>query len=231
MPRILLIDDDVELTSMLSQFLRFEGFEVNIANDGGAGSAEALRTSYDLIVLDIMMPSLSGMEALRRIRTQSQVPVLMLSARGDHIDKIVGLETGADDYVAKPCQPAELLARIRAILRRTMVADTADTETGTRPLQSGQLQMWPSNRTASWNAQTLELTGTEFSLLEVLVRHSGQLVSRETISQQAFNRPLERFDRSIDVHISAIRQKLGTRNDGQSWIQSVRRQGYQLLEE
>lgn len=231
MPQILLIDDDVELTSMLSKFLRYEGFGVQVSHDGDVGASEAMRGKYDLIVLDIMMPRLSGMEALRRIRTETQVPVLMLSARGDYVDKIVGLNMGADDYVAKPCQPAELVARIRAILRRAQTSEAMDANSTLRPLQSGVLQMWPSSRKATWQEQPLDLTGIEFSLLEVLVRHAGQLVSKEDISLQAFNRRLERFDRRIDVHISAIRQKLGTRSDGQPWIKSVRGLGYQLQEE
>jgi DNA-binding response OmpR family regulator len=230
MPRVLLVDDDVDLTEMLSLYLVREGFDVQVMHDGESGAAEATRGIYAIVVLDIMMPRMSGIEALRRIRAASQVPVLMLTARGENVDRIVGLDMGADDYVPKPCTPGELAARIRAILRRTEGREPASTGSP-RVLQVGELALWPGSRTALWCGKPLELTGTEFSLLDVLARHAGQLVSKDTISQQAFGRPLARFDRRIDVHISSIRQKLGTRPDGQSWIQSVRGRGYQLLED
>ncbi|GKS86205.1 hypothetical protein AVMA1855_18655 [Acidovorax sp. SUPP1855] len=155
----------------------------------------------------------------------------MLTARGDNVDRIVGLDMGADDYVPKPCTPGELVARIRAILRRTQARDAAAPSTGPRALEAGPLMLSPANRQATWHGNPLELTGTEFNLLEVLARHAGQLVNKQEISLQAFGRPLARFDRRIDVHISSIRQKLGTRPDGESWIQSVRGLGYQLLED
>ncbi|NMG49060.1 response regulator [Azoarcus communis] len=230
--RILLIDDDVELTTMLSQYLAHEGFEVHAAHDGESGIEELARRPYEIAVLDIMMPGLSGLETLQHIRQQSRVPVLMLTARGDGIDKVTGLNLGADDYVAKPCSPAELLARIRAILRRTQSTIPADAPPDTpRKLQAGPLELWPGSRQATWHGAPLELTGTEFMLLEVLARHVGNLVSKQDISMEAFNRPLTRFDRRIDVHISAIRQKLGNRPDGQPWIQNVRGLGYQFLED
>lgn len=231
MNRVLLVDDDADLTAMLSQYLVREGFEARAVHDGEAGVAEALGGGYAIVVLDIMMPRLSGIEALRRIRAASRVPVLMLTARGDNIDRIVGLDMGADDYVPKPCTPGELVARIRAILRRTEGRELLGVAGSHRMLQAGGLMLWPGSRRAMWLGEPLELTGTEFSLLEVLVRHAGQLVSKQDISLQAFDRPLARFDRRIDVHISSIRQKLGTRPDGQSWIQSVRGLGYQLLED
>ena len=231
MPQVLLIDDDVELTDMLTQYLGYEGFDVRVEHDGESGSRQALSGQPDIVVLDIMMPRMSGVEALRRIREHSGVPVVMLTARGDNVDKIVGLNMGADDYVPKPCTPAELVARIRAILRRTQVREVSDAASAPRTLQSGELVLWPGTRRATWQSQPLELTGTEFSLLEVLLRHAGQLVSKEEISLQAFNRKLARFDRRIDVHISAIRQKLGTRPDGQPWIQSVRGLGYQFVQD
>ena len=231
--RILLIDDDVELTTMLSQYLAHEGFEVQATHDGESGIEELTRQSYAITVLDIMMPGLSGLQTLQRIRQQSRVPVLMLTARGDDIDKVTGLNLGADDYVAKPCTPAELLARIRAILRRTQSTAPAPEAqpNATRMVQAGPLVLWPGNRQASWHGAPLELTGTEFMLLEVLARQAGSLVSKQDISLEAFHRPLTRFDRRIDVHISAIRQKLGSRPDGQPWIQNVRGQGYQFLED
>lgn len=230
--RVLLVDDDLELTAMLTQYLTREGFEVHAVHDGHAAVREATTGRYSIVVLDVMMPRLSGMEALRRIRSSAQVPVLMLTARGDNVDRIVGLDMGADDYVPKPCTPAELAARIRAILRRTEhQKEAAGIPRGPVQLQAGPLVLNPGNRRAAWRGAPLELTGTEFNLLEVLARHAGELVSKEDISLQAFGQPLARFDRRIDVHISSIRQKLGARSDGQSWIQSVRGKGYQLLEE
>jgi DNA-binding response OmpR family regulator len=231
MNKVLLVDDDIDLTAMLSQYLVHEGFDVHAVHDGEAGALEAVSRPYSIVVLDIMMPRVSGIEALRRIRSTSQVPVLMLTARGDNIDRIVGLDMGADDYVPKPCTPGELVARIRAILRRTEGREpaSAPVASGAKQLQVGPLILSPGSRSATWQGRPLELTGTEFTLLEVLARQAGQLVSKQDISLQAFGQPLARFDRRIDVHISSIRQKLGLRSDGQSWIESVRGRGYQLL--
>ncbi len=229
MTPVLLVDDDIELTAMLVQYLQREGFEAQAVHDGESGVLAAVSGRYAIAVLDVMMPGMSGMDVLRRIRATSRLPILMLTARGDNIDRIVGLDMGADDYIPKPCTPGELVARLRAVLRRT----ASDAELGSngvaKRLVRGSLELVVSSRTATWQGRLLELTGTEFSLLEVLARHAGQLVSRQEISKSAFGRPLERFDRRIDVHISSIRQKLGLRPDGQSWIQSVRGMGYQLL--
>lgn len=226
---VLLIDDDVELTAMLSQYLANEGFAAHAEHDGAAGVKEAIGGNYAAVVLDVMMPRLSGMEVLRRIRTSSMVPVLMLTARGDNVDRIVGLDMGADDYVPKPCTPGELVARIRAILRRVEHRQPGAAVASDAVIAAGALQLRPGTRTAQWQGQPLELTGTEYSLLEVLARSAGSLVSKEELSVQALGQPLGKFDRRIDVHISSIRQKLGPRADGQSWITSVRGQGYQLL--
>ncbi|PAJ86080.1 response regulator transcription factor [Burkholderia ubonensis] len=226
MTSVLLVDDDVELTGMLVQYLAHEGFAATVAHDGEAGVASALTGDFAIVVLDVMMPRVSGIDALRRIRAASRVPVLMLTARGDDIDRISGLNLGADDYVPKPCTPGELVARLRAILRR---ASSMGEACAGLPLQAGSLVLWPSSRRATWQGEPLELTGAEFNLLEILTRHAGRLVSKTDISLQAFGRPLARFDRRIDVHISSIRQKLGQRPDGQPWIISVRGMGYQLL--
>lgn len=231
MSSILLVDDDVDLTSMLSQYLRQEGFEVHVVHDGESGVTAAIKGAYDLVVLDIMMPRASGVEALSRIRAKVGVPILMLTARGDDIDRIIGLELGADDYVPKPCSLGELVARIRAILRRTAGRPNKPVVPAAKSLHAGALILYPGSRQAKWCEQQLELTGAEFCLLEVLAKHVGQLVSKAEISQQAFGRPLARFDRRIDVHISSIRQKLGSRDDGEPWIKSVRGMGYQLLED
>lgn len=226
MPKVLLIDDDVELVDMLKQYLELEGFEVTGVHDGEAGVREAASGRYSLVVLDVMMPVLNGVETLRRIRGDSRIPVLMLTARGDDVDRILGLELGADDYVPKPCTPRELVARVRAILRRTQSQPETDT---LAPLVSGTLSMWPEQRRAELSGQTLALTSTEFSLLEVLIKNAGRPVSKNTLSEQGLGRPLARFERNIDVHLSSIRHKLGVLPDGRSWIQTVFRQGYLLV--
>jgi DNA-binding response OmpR family regulator len=229
MSRVLLIDDDEELIALLRDYLIEEGFAVGCETDGARGVVEALSGEYAIAVLDVMMPRLSGLDALRRIRQRSNLPILMLTARGDDLDRITGLELGADDYVAKPCTPRELVARLRAILRRTQVEFTTDVTLNT--LASGGLTMWPEQRRAEWLGQPLPLTSTEFSLLEALLRHVGYPVSKGDLSQRALGRPHTRHDRSIDVHLSSIRRKLGTLPDGRSLIQAVHRQGYQLLKE
>lgn len=225
-PEVLLVDDDVELTAMLTTYLEREGYAVHAVHSGDEGVTQALSGRYAIAVFDIMMPRLSGIEALRHIRARSRIPVLMLTARGDDIDRIVGLDLGADDYVPKPCSPGELVARIRAILRRTEYATGTATPA---TLTIGALTLWPGSRNVEWHGRALELTGTEFNLLEVLARQAGRLVSKDELSRQALGRPLTAYDRRIDVHISSIRQKLGLRPDGESWIRSVRGMGYQLL--
>jgi DNA-binding response OmpR family regulator len=227
MTSVLLVDDDEELAAMLREYLQREGFEATAVHDGEAGVAEALSGRYAIAVLDVMMPRMNGVEALRRIRAKSRMPVLMLTAKGDDIDRIVGLELGADDYVPKPCTPRELVARLRAIMRR--VGGEEQGEGGEREFSVGPLAMWPGRRTAQWNDGPLELTSTEYNLLEVLARNAGRVVGKNELSEQALGRPLARFDRSIDVHVSSIRHKLGARADGSSWIQTVRGQGYQFV--
>ena len=228
--RVLLIDDDETLTSLLCDYLQAEGFSVDVANDGVAGVARALSDDYAIVVLDVMMGHMDGLDVLRRIRQQSTLPVLMLTARGDDVDRIAGLELGADDYVAKPCTSRELLARIRAILRRIQPSSTA-TSGSTPELVSGALAMWPAQRRAEWGGEALKLTSTEFGLLEVLLKRAGRPVSKKELSERALGRTLARHDRSVDVHMSSIRRKLGLLADGRSRIQSIHRQGYQLLKE
>lgn len=226
--RILLVDDDVELAGMLRDYLVRDGFEVLAVPDGESGVAEALSGNFALVVLDVMMPGIGGIEALRRIRAASTVPVLMLTARGDDLDRIVGLELGADDYVPKPCLPRELAARLRAILRRSQQPGEPAAQA---PLAVGPLKLFPAQRRVEWEGVAVELTSTEFNLLEVLARNAGRPVSKADLSAQALGRPLARFDRNIDVHLSSIRHKLGLLPDGRSCIQTVYRQGYQLIRE
>jgi DNA-binding response OmpR family regulator len=221
--RLLLIDDDTELCAMLAEYLAPEGFMVTAMHDGESGAHAALTGNYEAVILDVMMPRLTGTEALRRIRAASQVPVLMLTAKGDDVDRIVGLELGADDYLPKPFNPRELVARLRAILRRG--GNTTDATL----LHAGLLTVRPADRTADWRGQILELTSTEYNLLETLARHAGHVVNKADLSEQALSRKLTRFDRSIDMHMSKLRNKLGVLDDGRSPIQTVRGVGYQLI--
>ncbi len=220
--QVLLADDDVELSGMLREYLEREGFGVSVVHDGEDAARLALSGSYQIVVLDVMMPKVDGIEALRLIRQSSQVPVIMLTARGDDVDRIVGLELGADDYVPKPCTPRELVARLRAILRRAQPGADGG------PLEIGGVTLWPEKRRVQWRGRELPLTSIEFNVLEVLMRNAGRVVSKHEISEQALGRPLARFDRSIDVHLSSIRQKLG---DGAKLIRTVRGLGYHLVKE
>ncbi|MFA6013472.1 MAG: response regulator transcription factor [Gallionellaceae bacterium] len=226
--KVLLVDDDIELAGMLQVYLEREGFEVKAVHDGESGITEALHGQHDIAVLDVMMPGKSGIDVLVQIRAHGAMPVLMLTARGDDADRIVGLELGADDYVPKPCTPRELTARIRAILRRSGVAESASSAS---PIIVGALSIWPEQRRAEWAGKPLELTSTEFNLIEVLARNAGQVVSKSELSEQALGRPLARFDRSIDVHISSIRRKLEPLPDGRSRILAVFNKGYQFIRE
>jgi len=228
MNQVLLIDDDTELVGMFSEYLEQEGFRVACAHDGETGAREALSGQYAIAILDVMMPRMNGIETLRRIRAASRMPILMLTGRGDDADRILGLELGADDYVTKPCTPRELTARVRAILRRTQ---SSPHDGPGITLVVGKLTMLPEQRRATWDGQPLELTSTEFNLLEVLARNAGRPVSKNDLSEQGLGRPLARFDRNIDVHLSSLRHKLGTLSDGRSCLQTVYRLGYQLIRE
>jgi two-component system OmpR family response regulator/two-component system response regulator CpxR len=223
--RVLLVDDDVELVELLRDYLTREGFEIEVAHDGNAGAAAALSGRHDIAVLDVMMPGIGGIQALGMIRSASAMPIIMLTARGDDMDRIAGLELGADDYVAKPCTPRELAARLRAILKRVGAASNASA------IVVGSLCIWPAQRRAELAEKTLTLTSTEFSLLELLARQAGRSVSKAELSQEALGRPLSRFDRSIDLHMSSIRHKLGLLANGRSRIQTVIRKGYLLVVE
>lgn len=222
MSRVLLVDDDDTLTELLAEYLSAEGLEVNRMPDGESGVKEILHSgnAYDVVILDSMMPKMGGLDVLKAVRQQSKIPVIMLTAKGDDIDRIIGLEMGADDYVPKPCQPRELLARINAILRRTQ--QNTESTGSANSLSVSNVTLYPAKRQASIGDTPLELTSTEFNLLEALMRHAGQVVSKETLSLEALDRKLAKFDRSIDVHISSIRHKLGD----PSLIQTVRGLGY-----
>jgi DNA-binding response OmpR family regulator len=223
--RILVVDDDAALSSMLTEYLSVEGFEVDAVANGRDGAQAALSGRYAAVVLDIMMPGMSGTEVLRQIRQTSQVPVIMLTAKGDDVDRVVGLEMGADDYVSKPFYSRELLARLKAVLRRS-----AGGEGGGAPetLAAGELVLAPARRSAAWRDRPVELTATEFNLLELLVRAGGDLVSKDELSQKALGRRRESYDRSVDVHIGNLRQKLASVTAGRIEIRTVRGLGYLL---
>jgi two-component system, OmpR family, response regulator CpxR len=223
--RILLVDDDWELCDLLQEYLAAEGYCVESVHDGETGAQRALESGYDLIVLDVMLPGLNGFEVLRRIRAGSSIPVLMLTARGEEIDRILGLEMGADDYLPKPFNHRELLARLRAIQRRIATAKP-DVEVVPDTLRVGEVALNSMARTVRCGEELVELTSAEFSVLEVLLRQAGKIISREEILLQAHGRQLSYNDRSIDVHMSNLRRKLGTTADGTERIKSVRGIGY-----
>jgi DNA-binding response OmpR family regulator len=230
-PRVLLVDDDRELLELLNDYLTQEGFNIDTASDGRAGVSAALSGCHDIVVLDVMMPEVNGIQALGMIRAQSNLPILMLTAKGDDTDRIMGLELGADDYVPKPCTPRELCARLRAILNRVGAQGGSQRANQSQPIAVGELRIWPTQRRVESEGKPLELTSSEYNLLELLVKHAGEPVSKEILSLEGLGRPLGRYERSIDVHISSIRRKLPTLADGRSMIQTVIRKGYQLVVE
>jgi len=223
MPRLLLIDDDTELCELVTEFLAQEGFTVDVVHTGTEGVERALEDEPSLVILDVMLPGLSGFEVLQRIRARSAVPVVMLTARGEEVDRIVGLEMGADDYLPKPFNPRELAARIRAILRRA-VSTTA--EDPLPVIRVGDLELDPGSRQTRRQGEELPLTGLEFTILEILARGSGHVVSRDELYREALGRRPSSFDRSLDVHISNLRRKLGPFSDGSERIKTVRGVGY-----
>jgi DNA-binding response OmpR family regulator len=234
MTHILLADDDAELCQMLKEYLEAEGYRVDTAHDGEAALTRAREASFDLIVLDVMMPRRNGFDVLREIRAHASTPVLMLTARGDDVDSVVGLELGADDYLAKPCNPRVLSARIRAVLRRSEPSRGEAATAGTAErIELGDLCVNPGARTLTCGGQPIELTSTEFSVLEVLVREAGRVVSKAELSERALGRKLARFDRGLDMHVSNLRRKLGplpgqaTGSDER--IKTVRGIGYQYV--
>ncbi|MFP5507241.1 MAG: response regulator [Gammaproteobacteria bacterium] len=223
MPRILLADDDAELCEMLSEYLGAEGFAVDAVHDGEAALVQARAQDYDLLVLDVMMPRKNGFDVLRELRARSQLPVLILTARGDDVDSVLGLELGADDYLAKPSNPRVLVARIRAVLRRAHGQDGDGTQ------RLGDLELHAGTREVLLDDRPVTVTSTEYCVLEVLVGAAGRLVAKDELSRQALGRELGRWDRSIDMHISNLRRKLGPLPDGGERIKTVRGQGYQYV--
>lgn len=226
--RILLVDDDVELGELLTDFLAQEGFAIEVQHDGEAGLQRARDETFDLVLLDVMLPRLNGFDVLRRLREESRVPVMMLTARGDDVDRIVGLEIGADDYLPKPFNPREMVARIRAILRRAEPRDTgAQPGEATALLEVGDVALDASARQVSCGGVPVALTSVEFSLLEQLLQEAGKVVPRAALSHRVLGRELSEYDRSIDVHISNLRRKLGRGRQERERIQTIRGVGYQ----
>jgi DNA-binding response OmpR family regulator len=226
MHRILVIDDDVELCELLTDYLTPEGFQAEAVHDGSRGAERALAGEQALVVLDVMLPGMSGFEVLRRIRAGSSVPVLMLTARGDEVDRIVGLEMGADDYLPKPFNPRELVARIRAIQRRVEPAPEREPRKTAQRLVVGEVQLDPGARIVLQDGRPVDLTSVEFTLLEVLLRAAGRVVTRDELAKEALGRPLSAYDRSIDVHISSLRRKLGHQRGNRERIKTMRGAGY-----
>ena len=227
MERVLVVDDDVELCALVTEYLEPEGFTVDTAHDGLEGVERALANDYAIIVLDVMLPGINGFEALRRIRAKLKTPVLMLTARGSDVDRIVGLEIGADDYLPKSFNPRELVARIHAILRRTRTGSEAPrSSASSQTLTVGDVSVNVSGRAVHRGGELIDLTSSEFDVLAALITRAGRVVPREELSQAALARPLAPLDRSIDMHVSSLRRKLGTTVNGVERIKTVRGTGY-----
>jgi DNA-binding response OmpR family regulator len=228
MPRILLVDDDVELCEMLAEYLAIEGLAVTAVHDGPAALARAREEDWDALILDVMLPGMSGFDLLRELRPHLSAPVLMLTARGDDTDTVVGLELGADDYVAKPASPRVLVARLRALLRRAQGQGSGEPR-GDEVLRVGDVSLDPARRRVTVAGRPVELTGAEFNLLAVLLRAAGRPVDRETLAEAGLGRPLQAYDRRIETHMTQVRRKLGPRPDGGPRILTVRGVGYQYV--
>jgi two-component system OmpR family response regulator len=222
---ILLIDDDPSLSAMLSEYLANEGIRTTAAFNGPDGAAAALSGQYDAVILDVMLPGLSGGEVLRRIRQESTVPVIMLTAKGGDVDRVVGLEMGADDYIAKPYYPRELVARLRAVMRR--LRDPEPTASA-GDVKIGGLSLSPGRREVAWLGAPFDLTTSEFDMLEQLMRAGALVSSKETLSEQVLGRPREVYDRSVDVHVSNLRKKLAACSSNTVEIETIRAIGYRL---
>ena len=223
--KVLMVDDDVHLTGLLEEFLEAEGgFDFHACHDGEAGVAAASQNRFDVIILDVMMPKLNGFSALKAIRASVDTPIIMLTARGDDFDRVLGLETGADDYIPKPCSLREIVARIRVILRR--VSTLPDTPGETHQLRAGDLRIESGSQSVYRGEELVGLTATEFRVLECLVSGAGQVVSKDDISRQALGRRIMPYDRSVDAHIVQLRKKLGPLPSGLQRIKTIRGRGY-----
>jgi two-component system response regulator CpxR len=225
MQHLLVIDDDVALCELVAEYLEPEGYKVEAVHDGETGTARALSGQHALCVLDVMLPGINGFEVLRRIRAHSRLPIVMLTARGDDVDRIIGLEIGADDYLPKPFNPRELVARINAVLRRTL-PDEEDGRQAAERLLIGDIEMERSRRVVRRAGENIELTVVEYDLLEKLLRAPGRVLTKEELVRDVLHRSLSPFDRSIDMHVSNLRKKLGHQVQGVERIKTVRGVGY-----
>jgi two-component system response regulator CpxR len=224
---ILVIDDDVELCELVAEYLKPEGFEVDAVHSGTLAVEKALSRQYSLLVLDVMLPGVRGFEVLKKIRAQSRVPVIMLTARGDEVDRILGLEFGADDYLPKPFNPRELTARVRAVLRRGAASLSLPSVSSAEPLiRIGDIELDPGGRSVRRNQRPVELTAVEFDLLRLFLQSPGVVLEREQLSREILGRDLTAFDRSMDVHVSNLRRKLGPNSDRSERIKAIRSVGY-----
>lgn len=229
MSKILLVDDDKELTALLQELLNLEDLDVIVAHDGEQALA-LLDNTIDLLLLDIMMPKKNGLDTLKELRQKYQTPVIMLTARGSELDRVLGLELGADDYLPKPFNDRELVARIKALLRRSNWGEQQNGDTTNSSLvKIDALELHVGRQEATFNGVTLDLTGTEFTLLHLLAKHAGQVISREQLSQDVLGKRLTPFDRAIDMHVSNLRRKLPDRLDGHSWFKTLRGKGYLMV--
>lgn len=224
--KILLVDDDQELCELLVRYLQREGIEVDQVHTGADGLRQAFTYPYDAMVLDVMMPGMTGLEVLTELRKKSQLPVVMLTAKGDEMDRIVGLEIGADDYLPKPCNPRELIARLRAVFRRTQSEPTTK---NSDVIRIDELEIDHSQHHVLKNNELLELTVTEYNILNTLVSHLGTVVEKNQLAEEAMSRSLTLFDRSLDMHLSNLRKKLGVHDDGQARIKTIRGVGYMYV--
>ncbi|MDY4593868.1 MAG: response regulator [[Pasteurella] aerogenes] len=233
MAKLLLVDDDIELVELLTELLRLEGFQVEIAHNGQQ-ALNKLDSSYDLVLLDIMMPVLNGVDTLKQLRQHFDIPVMMLTARGNESDRVLGLELGADDYLPKPFNDRELVARIKAILRRTA---TNSSEVKKAALQDASvieyegITLQIGSQQAFYAGKNLNLTGTEFALLQILIANPGRILSREYLNMKVLSKPLTPFERAIDMHMSNLRKKLPPKADGSSWFKTLRGRGYLFVSE
>ena len=227
MSKLLLVDDDIELTELLYAFLKLEGFEVQTANNG-MEALKILNETHQLVLMDIMMPVLNGIETLKEIRKRSNVPVMMLTARGDDIDRVLGLELGSDDYLPKPFNDRELVARIRAILRRS-VSPSNNVDDTKEILSFENVTLYLTRQTAMYGEENLNLTDYEFKILYLLLKSKGNIVTREELSLEVMGKPLSPFDRSLDMHISNLRRKLPERESKLPWFKTLRGKGYLLV--
>lgn len=222
---LLLVDDDIEFCDLLKEYLASEGFTITAVHDGEQGYQQATQNAFDIIILDVMLPKMNGFEALKKIKAEVSTPVLMLTAKGEEVDQVVGLEIGADDYLPKPCSPRLLVARLKAILRRAQQNLTEQLTSDI--IRLGSIELNNSTREVFINSNLIEFTNSEYNILACLMNKSGKVVTKEELSEQGLNRKIQAFDRSVDMHISHLRSKLHSIDENLN-IKTIRGIGYML---